>query len=64
MTCRYDLDRFERVVDMKVMKLRSQETMTGRKEFIVMGATSVCGEDVLCKGRVGFFFYNCVLFIT
>ncbi len=50
--CRYDLDRFERVVTMKVMKLRSQETMTGRKEFIVMGTTTVCGEAVQSKGRV------------
>ena len=37
---------------MKVMQLRSQETMSGKKEFIVMGATSVCGEDSQCKGRV------------
>lgn len=46
------MDRFERVVSMKVMKLRSQETMTGRKEFIVMGTTSVCGESIQCKGKV------------
>ena len=49
---RYELDRFERVVCMKVIKLRSQETMTGRKEFIVIGSTSVCGEDTQCKGKV------------
>lgn len=46
------VDQFERVVDMKVLKLRSQETVTGKKEFIVMGTTSVCGEGVQCKGRV------------
>ncbi len=49
---RYPLGRFEHVVSMKVMKLRSQETITGRKEFIVVGTTSVCGEDIQCKGKV------------
>ena len=37
---------------MKVMQLRSQETASGRKEYIVIGTTSVCGEEVQCKGRV------------
>lgn len=37
---------------MKVMKLRSQETVTGKKEFIVMGTTYVCGEGIQCKGKV------------
>ena len=37
---------------MKVMQLRSQETVSGRKEFIVVGATSVAGEDAQCKGKV------------
>ena len=46
------MERFDRVTTMKVMSLRSQETMSGRKEFIVVGATSVCGEDFVCKGRV------------
>jgi len=55
--CRVDMDRFEHVVAMKVLALRSQEMMSGRKEFIVIGSTSVCGEDVQCKGKV------CRLFI-
>ena len=38
---------------MKVLRLRSQETLSGRKEFIVLGATTVCGEDVTCRGKVG-----------
>ena len=38
---------------MKVMRLRSQETVSGRKEYIVLGATSVAGEDIQCKGKVG-----------
>ena len=46
------MSRFERVVSMKVMQLRSQETASGRKEYIVIGTTSVCGEEVQCKGRV------------
>ena len=37
---------------MKVMQLRSQETASGRKEYIVIGTTSVCGEEVQCKGKV------------
>lgn len=46
------MSRFDRVVSMKVMQLRSQETASGRKEYIVIGTTSVCGEEVQCKGRV------------
>lgn len=49
---RFDMARFDRVVSMKVMQLRSQETASGRKEYIVMGTTSVCGEEVQCKGKV------------
>ena len=41
------------MTSMKVMNLRSQETMSGRKEFIVVGATAICGEDVYSKGKVG-----------
>ena len=37
---------------MKVMLLRSQETMSGRKEYVVVGATSVCGEDTPSIGKV------------
>ena len=50
--CRFDLPRFDRVVSMKVMQLRSQETASGRKEYIVMGTTSVSGEEMQCKGKV------------
>ena len=50
--CRVEMDRFEHVVSMKVLALRSQETMSGRKEFIVIGSTTVCGEDIQCKGKV------------
>lgn len=56
---RYPLEQFERVVSMKVMKLRSQETMTGRKEYVVMGTTYVCGEAVQCLGKV----IRCRLFV-
>ncbi len=31
------MDRYERVVTCKVMRLRSQETLSGRKEYIVVG---------------------------
>ena len=49
---RQSLERYDRVTAMKVMQLRSQETVSGRKEFIVVGATSVTGEDAQCKGKV------------
>jgi len=49
---RYSLERYHHVTCMKVMQLRSQETISGRKEFIVVGATSVTGEDAPCKGKV------------
>ena len=51
--CRHALERYDRVTTMKVMRLRSQETLSGRKEYIVLGCTSVSGEDVGCTGKVG-----------
>ena len=46
------MDSFDRVTAMKVMQLRSQETLSGRKEFIVVGTTATYGEDIGTKGRV------------
>ena len=37
---------------MKVMLLRSLETMSGRKEYIVMGTTYICSEDTSNVGKV------------
>ncbi len=50
--CRVDMERFEHVVCMKVLPLRSQETMSGRKEMIVIGSSTVYGEDIQSKGKV------------
>ena len=50
---RFGLEHLDRVTSMKVLRLRSQETLSGRKEYIVVGATTVCGEDVTCRGKVG-----------
>ncbi len=47
------MDHYERVVTCKVMRLRSQETLSGRKEYIVVGTTIVTGEEFQCKGKVG-----------
>ena len=47
------MDRYERVVTCKVMRLRSQETLSGRKEYIVVGTTIITGEEFQCKGKVG-----------
>ena len=49
---RFPMDSFDRVTAMKVMQLRSQETLSGRKEFIVVGTTATYGEDIGTKGRV------------
>ena len=46
------MDSFDRVTAMQVMQLRSQETLSGRKEFIVVGTTATYGEDISTKGRV------------
>ncbi len=46
---RHSMDRYERVVTCKVMRLRSQETLSGRKEYIVVGTR----EEFQCKGKVG-----------
>jgi len=35
------------------MRLRSQETLSGRKEYIVVGSTVVTGEEFQSKGKVG-----------
>jgi cleavage and polyadenylation specificity factor subunit 1 len=40
---------------MKVMLLRSQETMSGRKEYIVMGSTFVSSEDSASIGKIHVF---------
>ena len=51
--CRHSLEPGEHVTVMKVMLLRSQETMSGRKEYIVMGTTKVCSEESTSLGKVG-----------
>ena len=37
---------------MKNILLKSEETVSGMKGFIVLGTTYVYGEDLPCKGRV------------
>jgi cleavage and polyadenylation specificity factor subunit 1 len=49
---KYTLEANDHVTVMKVMLLRSQETMSGRKEYIVAGATLVCGEDTPSIGKI------------
>ena len=52
---RFSLEATEHVTTMKVMLLRSQETMSGRKEYIVMGTTYICSEDSISTGKVYIF---------
>ena len=49
---RVTMDTFHHVTSMKVMSLRSQETLSGRKEFIVVATTTLYGEDLNSKGKV------------
>jgi cleavage and polyadenylation specificity factor subunit 1 len=49
---RFELDDYERVTTMKNIILKSEETVSGMKGFIVLGTTYVYGEDLPCKGRV------------
>ena len=37
---------------MKVMNLHSQESIAGRKPFIVIGTLTVHGEEVSSRGKV------------
>lgn len=46
------MDLLHHVTAMKVMSLRSQETLSGRKEFIVVSCTVLHGEDLNTKGNV------------
>lgn len=50
--CRHEFEEFEHVVTMKVMNLRSQETVTGRKAFIVIGSSTAHGEELVSRGKV------------
>lgn len=40
------------MVTMKVMNLHSQETITGRKPFIVVGSSTAHGEELISRGKV------------
>ena len=53
------MDAHYHVTDMKVMRLRSQETLSGRKEYIVVGTMATFGEELSAKGKVN----NICLFI-
>lgn len=46
------MEPHDHVTAMKVMRLRSQETLSGRKEFIVVGTTATFGEEINAKGKV------------
>jgi cleavage and polyadenylation specificity factor subunit 1 len=49
----YQLDECEHGVSMKTLLLRSSQTVSGLKSYLVVGTSSVHGEDHSCRGRVG-----------
>ena len=51
---RYEFEEFEHVSSMKTLNLKSQETHSGYKTFLVVGTLYNFGEDVTSKGRVSF----------
>ena len=48
------MEDWEHVTTCKNLMLASQETHAGHKGFICVGTTHVYGEDITCRGRVGF----------
>jgi cleavage and polyadenylation specificity factor subunit 1 len=50
--CNVKFDDFEHVTCMKVGSLRSSETVSGRKNFIMVGTCDVRTEEVSSKGKV------------
>ena len=50
--CSVKFDDFEHVTCMKVGSLRSSETVSGRKNFIMVGTCDVRTEEVSSKGKV------------
>eukprot|EP00118_Oscarella_pearsei_P015222 m.136215 g.136215 ORF g.136215 m.136215 type:complete len:1413 (+) comp38172_c1_seq126:32-4270(+) len=49
------LDGWEHVTALKTLRLHSEETISGRKGFLVMSTTSVFGEEVTSRGRIVIF---------
>ena len=46
-------DDFEHVTCMKVVSLRSAETVSGKKHFVVVSTCDLKTEEVSSKGKVG-----------
>lgn len=49
---RIECEEWEHVVSMKTIRLRSEETLSGFKSYIVMGTNLSLGEEVTSRGRV------------
>ncbi|XP_019849049.1 PREDICTED: cleavage and polyadenylation specificity factor subunit 1-like [Amphimedon queenslandica] len=58
---KYEMEAHYHVTDMKVMRLRSQETLSGRKEYIVVGTMATFGEELSAKGKVLIFDVSVVI---
>eukprot|EP00794_Sanderia_malayensis_P018649 gene18649-20530_t len=52
---KYEFEEFEHVSSMQTLQLKSQETHSGYKTFLVVGTLYNFGEDIAAKGRVHIF---------
>ena len=50
----FELDDWEHATALKTLRLHSEETISGRKGFLVVATTSVFGEEVTSRGRVSY----------
>jgi cleavage and polyadenylation specificity factor subunit 1 len=53
---KYALDEAEQGFCLDCMNLESQQTATGRKDFMVIGTGYLKGEDTAMRGRVSMIF--------
>ena len=56
--CSVKFDDFEHVTCMRVASLRSADTVSGKKDYIIVSTCDVRTEEVSSKGKVSFVHYT------
>lgn len=49
---RIEMDAHEHILCLKSVYLKSEASMTGRKQYIALGTSNICGEDYQSRGRM------------